>query len=203
MKRTFVLVAVLAALVTAAPARAVTISFNPSSTTVDVGDLVNIDVVISGLDGSEDIASAYDLDVTYDSSIVNATDVAFGPFLGDEGNFEVLNDFDLTPGRIDFAAESMLTDQQLAALQPDSFLLATLSFIALTPGTTALNFDPDEPPGILIVSFGGFPIDPDTIIAGTGEITVRGPVQTPEPSTLWLGLVGLLAARELRRRRIR
>jgi hypothetical protein len=201
MKRLIVLVAVLAALVTAAPAHAVTISFDPSSTIVDVGDLVNIDVVISGLDASEDIVSAYDLDVTYNSSIVNATGVDFGPFLGGPGF--VLEDFILSSGRIDFAAESLLTDQQLAALQPDSFVLATLSFIALTPGTTALNFDPVAPPGILIVSFGGFPIDPATIIAGTGEIVVRGPVQTPEPSTLWLGLVGLLAARELRRRRAR
>jgi len=38
---------------------------------------------------------------------------------------------------------------------------------------------------------------------GLAYARARGPVQTPEPSTLWLGLAGLLAARELRRRRIR
>lgn len=201
MKRTFVFgLAVLAAIVTAAPARAVTISFDPSSQIVDVGDLVEVDVVISDLETFEEIASAYDLDVTYDPAIVTATGVAFGPFLGPPGL--VLEDFVLSSGRIDFAAESLLDDQDLEDLQPDSFVLATLSFIALTPGTTDLVFDPVEPPGIFIISRGGIPIDPSTITALPGEIIVRGPVQTPEPSTLWLGL-GLLAARELRRRRAR
>jgi len=200
MKRIFVLVAAIAAIVTAAPARAVTISFDPSSSIVDVGDLVDVDVVISGLDAFEEIVSAYDLDVTYNSSIVNATGVTFGPFLGDETLGEVFNISVLGPGRIDFAALSFLTDQELSALQPDSFVLATLSFVALTPGTTPLIFDPDTIPGILIVSFGALPIDPVTALPG--EITVRGPIQTPEPSTLWLGLAGLLAVRKLRRRRV-
>ncbi len=201
MKRLFVLVIVLAALVTAAPARAITIGFSPSSQTVDVGDLVFVDVVVSGLDAFEEIVAAYDLDVTYNPAIVSATGVVFGNALGDEALFEVFNDFDiLTPGRIDFAAVSLLDDQDVNALQGDSVVLATLSFIALNPGTTPLIFDPVTTPSILIVSFGAIP--PDPVDALSGEIIVRGPVQTPEPSTLWLGLVGLLAARKLRRRRV-
>jgi hypothetical protein len=201
MKRIFVLgIAAFAALVIAAPARAVTISFVPTSTTVDVGDSVDIDVVISGLALDEEIVSAFDLDVDYDLSIVNATGVTFGPYLGLPPD-EVFQDFFLSPGFIDFFAVSSLKDNELAILQPDdSFVLATLSFDALAPGTTALIFDPVKFPGVLVVGRADTPLD---VTALPGEIIVRGPISTPEPSTLWLGLVGLFAARELRRRRAR
>ena len=102
-------------------ATAITIGFSPASQTVEVGDTVLVDVVISDLAG--EIVSAYDLDVTYDASILSATDVTFGTFLGDEFFFEVFNDFDLSvPGVVDFAQLSLLSDFELAALQPDSFV---------------------------------------------------------------------------------
>jgi hypothetical protein len=121
--------------------------------------------------------------------------------LGDESLFEVFNDFILSPERIDFAADSLLSDEELSALQPDSIVLATLSFTALAPGVSPLDFDPSNPPGILIVSHLAEAIDPSLITVLPGEIVVLERVQTPEPSTLWLGLAGLLAVRKLRRRR--
>ncbi len=197
MKRTFVLgVAAFAALVIAAPARAITISFVPSSTTVDVGDPIDIDVLVSDL-GIE-IVSAYDLDVDYDSTIVTATGVTFTPFLG--GPLDAMEVAILNPGFIDFFAVSFLSDDELAALQGGPFVLATLSFVAISPGTTSLIFDPIKFPGIDVKGRDGARL---AVNAEEGEINVREQTRIPEPSTLWLGLVGLLAARELRRRRAR
>jgi hypothetical protein len=53
---------------------------------------------------------------------------------------------------------------------------------------------------VLLVSRGAIPIDPNIITVLPGEIIVRGPVDTPEPSGLWLGLLGLVATRTLRRK---
>jgi MYXO-CTERM domain-containing protein len=200
MKRTFVLgITAFVALAVATPARAVVISFVPSSTTVDIGDFVNIDVQVSEL-GNE-IVSGYDLDVDFDSSIVTAIGVTFSTFLG--GPADAFEEFaNPSPGVIDFLSVSAITDDnELFALQMGGpVLLATLSFQALAAGTTSLIFDPDDFLGIVITGRDAGALE---VAADTGEIIVREPTQTPEPSTLWLGLVGLLAARELRRRRAR
>jgi hypothetical protein len=202
MNRVLVLAAALVGLVFAAPARAaVILSFDPASSIVDVGDVVDVDVVVSGLSSLEEILSAFDLDVTYNNAIVDATGVTFGPHLGDESQSEVINNVIDSPGRIDFAATSLLSDGDLYLMQPDPMVIATLSFVALAPGTTPLIFDPTTPPGILLVGFMATPIDLDLITALPGEITVRERVPTPEPSTLLLGLVGLLAAGRLRAQR--
>jgi hypothetical protein len=85
--------------------------------------------------------SAYDLDVTYDSSVLSATGVTFGLLLGDELLFEVLNASDVSvPGLVDFAQVSLLSDAELAALQSDPFTLATLEFDAIGVGTSSLDF---------------------------------------------------------------
>jgi hypothetical protein len=168
---------------------------------VDIGDVVNVEVVVSGLSSLEEILSAFDLDVTYNNAIVDATGVTFGPHLGDEALLEVMNSSVLSAGRIDFAALSLLLDGDLYLMQPDPIVIATLSFVAVAPGTTPLLFDPTTPPGILLVSWNAMPLDLDLITALPGEITVRERVPTPEPSTLLLGLVGLLAVRRLRAQR--
>ncbi len=129
----------IALLLMPATAGAISIGFSPGSQTVDVGDPVFVDVVISDLAG--EIVSAYDLDVTFDASILTATDVVFGSFLGDEFFFEVFNDFDLSgSGVVDFAQLSLLSDLDLALMQPDSFVLATIEFAAIGGGTSALDF---------------------------------------------------------------
>jgi len=68
--------------------------------------------------------------------VVAATGVNFGAALGVLG-LEVLTNFDLaTPGLVDFAALSLLSDADLAALQGDAVTLATLQFSALALGTS-------------------------------------------------------------------
>ena len=123
-------------------ASAVLIGFSPSSSTVNVGDTFDVDVVISDLGG--EIITAYDLDVTYDTSKLLATDIQFSNQLG-EFFFEVFNETDLltTPGVIDFKQGSFLPDSILGLIQDGvSVTIASLSFEAVAAGSSLLNFDP-------------------------------------------------------------
>jgi hypothetical protein len=79
MKKVFyraMLLVALCLLATALPAAAITIGFNPPVQSVNIGDIVNVDIVVSGL-GSE-IVSAFDLDVLYDPAILEVAGVTFG-----------------------------------------------------------------------------------------------------------------------------
>ena len=135
------------------PASAVSINFSPSNSSVLEGDFLNVDIVISDLyatDGSREIVSAFDLDVTYDSSVLNATGVSFGALLGANTStdfFDFSSDAFIVsvlslgpPGRVDFAESSWLTNADLLSMQPDdNFTLATLSFEAIGVGVRSLN----------------------------------------------------------------
>ncbi len=167
----------------AKPAWAILIEFQPAAQMVKVGDSLGVDIVVSGLSAAGEIVSAYDLDVTYDASILSATDVAFGPFLGSDLTCFALSlcSFSLAvSGVVDIAEVSLLDDDMLAAIQPDAFTLATLFFEALAGGTSAFHFD---------------------------MIDVKGrnarPIGVPEPGTLWLLVTGLILIVLARRQDIR
>jgi hypothetical protein len=117
------------------------VAIDPPSQTVEVGQPVTVDLLITGLDatGVQDIVSAFDLDVRYDPAILELTGVTFGPGLS-TGTVASLQDYASTPGVIDLAEVSFLTDAELAATQPGSFILATLAFTARAKGTSALTF---------------------------------------------------------------
>ena len=102
--------------VLAGPAAAVNIGFDPDSQSVVFGSSLEVDIVFSNLGG--EIVSAYDLDITYDSSVLDATGVIFTTALGDELFFEVFSDAVLsTPGIVDPFQLSLLSDPELLAIQ--------------------------------------------------------------------------------------
>ena len=166
---------------------AISIGFDPVSAAVSLGDTLDVGILISDLGG--EIVSAYDLDVSYDATILSATGVSFGSFLNDGDPFNSFQVFDLsTPGLIDLAELSLLFDSDLLSSQPDSFLLATISFSTLAEGTSALTLVPDPVFGVDVT---GLDAQILQLNVDSGNVTVSARASVPEPSTWVLLGVGV------------
>lgn len=137
------LVLVMGTILSATPASAaIVVSFSPSSQHVNVGDVVTVDVNISGLGG--EILSAYDVNVLFNSTVlggfqsISMNSAEFGglPDLYFSGSFDTGNN-----GSI---GGSLLLDDDLAAIQTDdTFTFLTFGFTALLDGVSSLTFGPD------------------------------------------------------------
>ena len=178
-----------------APASAVTIGVVPPHPITSPGDTVMVDLVVFGLgDLSAPSLGGFDLDVFYDDSILDFAGAMFGPELGDPSLFEAMTFLDdTTPGLVNVTELSFLEPDGLTCIfcvppfldefQPGSFPLVTLSFLALTEGTSDLDI------GVNAVADGVG--DPISVVAASGSITVRTSV--PEPGVLMLLGSGLFA----------
>src|SRR5262249_35813021 len=92
-----------------------------SSPTVPVGQIVVVDVVVSGLGGGlPPSVGAFDIDMSFDPAILAPTDITFGRFLGDPEQAEALTAASISEGGVSFAAVSVLPAAELVALQPDA-----------------------------------------------------------------------------------
>jgi hypothetical protein len=184
MKKTFVLfvVSVVLLLSGVGVSQAIMIGFDPSDQTVNLGDSVNVDVNISGLASfSAPSLGGFDIDFTYDPSILSLGPVTFGSELDllllgsiqlDTAGFGTLNIFELS---LDPAVI-------LDTLQPDSFTLASLTFDTLALGSSSINIAAING---LSDAFG----NPLVATTQSGNVDV-----VPEPGTIMLlgsGLAGL------------
>ena len=190
-------------------AHAVPIDFVPITQTVELGNQVSVDVVVTpGLDpifGGPLIVGVYDMIVNWDDSILSLVDVfvdvVFGTSLG--GPLDSFQDvIDLGPGSVNVAEASLLFD--FTGLQDDGsqFVLFSLVFETIGLGTSSLELEGNILGEVSPFNFIGdfVPIEAEP---GSGSITVVAPpVAVPEPGTLLLFLTGLLAVGVLRRKRI-
>ncbi len=170
-------------------AQAILIGFDSPTNNVTLGSSVDVDLVISGLgDFAPPSLGAFDLDITYDSAIVDLAGVAFGTQL-DLLGFGSIRGVSEVNGTVSLFEISLDFPFDLDTLQPGAFTLATLTFDAIAAGTSSLVTSNE----ILSDSLGS-PLFADT---GTGSITVRG---VPEPATLALLSLGLAGLGFTRRR---
>jgi hypothetical protein len=179
-------------------ASADTIRLVPSSTTVTVGDVFNVDLIAASLQ-----LGGYDVTFSYDPLLawINLDQVTFDSHLGGADNsfpfwFAGLDTLELTE-------VSFLTSApDLAALQSDpSYPLAHIGMKALLPGTLTLDFVSSPFTGG--TDYSGLPIDGVTYEGASVTILAAepppptSPVPEPDSVVLLLTGIGLLALARL------
>jgi hypothetical protein len=117
--------------------QAAIISFDPSSQSVQLGDTATVDLRISGL--GDDILAAFDIDVSFDDSILAYQSFTFGTGLDVLGYGSIQDVDDSVSGTVNVYELSFDFDSDLINLQPNNFVLGTFTFDTLSIGTSALD----------------------------------------------------------------
>jgi hypothetical protein len=175
-------------LLLASEARAVSLALTPATSVAAVGDTVAIAIEIAGLGaGAPPTLSSFDIDVSFDPTVLGFQSAAFGSALGTGADIFTSAGL-LGPGSVDVSVASLLPSPTLDATQPASFVLATLVFKALAPGVSPLAIADQLLADTSSVA-GGNQIFVDSI--GGARVTVA-PV--PEPAALLVFGAGVLLA---------
>jgi len=174
--------ALLATALLAAPgaARALTLSLSATS-----GSDVTVTVTVSGVESlAEPSLGAYDLDLTFDDSVLAFSDVDFGPFLG--GPADSFQSFGVAGDVVDFAEVSLVFPNVLLQdLQPDTFVLATLTFDVLVTEETLTSVALSQ----TVVSDGG---GAAVVVDPVSAVELQAAI--PEASGVHVFSLGLLLA---------
>lgn len=179
-------------------AQAVVLSLSPSTQNVSPGDAVSVDLSISGLGtGASPSLGTFDVTVGFDTSVLSFVDAVFTDSLGSLAFFEAFAFFDDTvgPGLVELVNTSLLEADSatcilcfgpyLNDIQGSSFVLATLNFTAIAPGTSPLSLS-----GVLLGDENAQALVPDDVTGAA--VTVIGAAVVPVPGTLLLVCLGML-----------
>jgi hypothetical protein len=193
------LLGAVALLLAAGTSQAITLSFNPVAQNVAMDSSVDVALMISGLgDGTGPSLGVFDLDVSFDPAILGFSSVAFGNQLDlfGLGSITCLDPgfgpcFDpASPGVVNLFELSLDFPADLNDLQAGSFTLATLTFDALSAGTSALGI-----PNAILGDALGDPLTADTQSGGITSLSTSTVSEPPSLLLLALGLVGVIAQR--------
>jgi hypothetical protein len=178
-------------LFSAANSQAITIGFHSISHEVPVGSTVDVELFISGLeDYLPESLSTFDLDVSFEPTILAFSSVAFGdPVLSDQldlfGLGSITSFDDTVFGVVNLFELSLDPPTDLDSLQAGSFTIATLTFKTLGVGTSSLDI-------IDIWALGDANGNP--ILWSAGDIKSGSISSVPEPASVLLlasGLAGM------------
>lgn len=166
------------------------------SSTLRVGGTTAITLGISGLPHGSALG-VYDLSLSFNSNLLSLSGVTFGdPRLGDQlalGGFGSIFSSSLGSNSVEVFELSLAPASVLNASQASTFVLLTLDFKGLKPGSTPLT--------LIINSLGDANGNFITAQIQNGKVTVQNIATVPEPTTLSLFVLGLspILLRRLRR----
>lgn len=178
-------------------AGAATLNLLPQTLTVTAGDSMHLDLVIDGLSDFAPVSlGAFTVDIAYDPSLFSFQSYSLGLNLGDP----LLDAIDLSSGEysvgsIGLSEISLLSATELDAIQPASFILASLEFSVdalLSDVTTSITIDPFA----MLSDAAGNSLALDGMTNALVSLTDS---KVSEPNLLFLmglGLVGLGFARK-------
>lgn len=180
-------------------ASASTITFSPTSQTINLGASTTVDVLISGLSANQALG-AFDLFVDSNSSIISATNVSFFSNLGNPNN--EITGSTLSTGSTEGAETSLESTATLLGLQGSQpFSLFEVTYTGVGVGTSLLTLA--SSPEYLADGAGAILAAP-TVVNGSITVLGKGGMSTtPEPSSLaLLASGGGVIAAMLKRRRL-
>jgi len=191
------LLTLVLALCLPAAASAITLSFSPESQSGNIGDTFTVDIIVGDIAANEAVGS-YDLDITFNNTILSGQTITLGNGLGDPTVLEglTLAGHSFSGNKANLFETSLEDFATLQGLQGSSFTLATLTFKGEANGLSFLTFSS--------ILFGDENGDEMEVSATRGVIQVGEvePHPAPEPASLTLLLGGsLITALRLRRRR--
>ncbi len=161
----------------------VSLALLPALSETDVGGTVSIELAIADLgDGLPPSAGSFDVDLTFDDSLLRLDSVDFGASLGAPLSLQ-----EVLPGagEVSLAEVSLLSPGELDALQSDGFVLANLQFTAVEVGTSEVAFA-----DALVGDGFGQPLPVELL--GPANVVSTAATAVPEPGALALFALGSL-----------
>lgn len=160
-------------------AHAAILSLEPSPSSIGVGETSVVDLSISDLGNFMPTSlGAFIVEVSFDEAVLSFETASYGTLLGGPldsdqvppsatGNIVTLDEF------------SFLSNAELDALQPASFVLASLTFRGVAVGVSDLGFGFFD---LADTSFPSMPIDPE--LASSSITVMSSDIPIPAPVTL-------------------